>query len=165
VVGLQATAVEIDERVIEACRTHFALPPDGDGLQVVHADAADYVAACRGGVDVLQVDAYDSAVDRPALDGEAFYANCCGCLREGGTVAVNLVGGAVNVRASVADLRRGLQPRAVWQFPPTEAGNVVVIAHRGEVPGEDALLERADLIEDRWDLPARSWLAMARRSA
>jgi spermidine synthase len=34
VLGMQATAVEIDARVIEACRTHFLLPADGDGLRV-----------------------------------------------------------------------------------------------------------------------------------
>src|SRR5438105_11246072 len=34
--GMQATAVEIEAEVIEACRTHFMLPPDGGGLRVVH---------------------------------------------------------------------------------------------------------------------------------
>src|SRR5688500_6171489 len=29
VLGMDATAVEIDARVIEACRTHFLLPVDG----------------------------------------------------------------------------------------------------------------------------------------
>jgi spermidine synthase len=167
VLGLRATAVEIDAGVIAACRTHFMLPPDGDGLRVVHADAADFVARAenRASLDVLQVDAYDAAVDRPALDTEAFYADCRGCLREGGTLAVNLVGRELDARASVARIRAGLQPRAVWQFPPTPAGNVVVIAHRGEEPPQPVLAARAQAIERRWDLPAGAWLAMARRSA
>jgi spermidine synthase len=166
VLGMQATAVEIDERVIAACRTHFLLPPDGDGLRVVHADAADYIAqpAQAASIDVLQVDAYDASVDRPALDTEAFYAGCGRCLREGATVAVNLVGRELDVRASVARIRAGLRPQAIWQFPPTGAGNVVVIAHCGEVPPEDVLAARAGATEARWDLPAPAWLAMARRS-
>lgn len=167
VLGMRATAVEIDAGVIEACRTHFLLPPDGEGLQVVHGDAAGYVArpAVRGSIDVLQVDAYDASVEAPALDTEAFYADCRAGLRVGGTVAVNLVGRGLDVRASVGRLRAGLRPQAVWQFPPTAAGNVVVIAHCGTVPGEDVLAARAAEIERRWDLPARQWLAAARRSA
>ncbi|WBY01413.1 spermidine synthase [Ramlibacter tataouinensis] len=166
VLGMRATAVEIDAGVIEACRTHFLLPPDGPRLRVVHADAADFVRELHGSdsVDVLQVDAYDASVDRPALDSEAFYADCRGGLREGGTVAVNLVGGALDVRGSVARLRSGLQPSAVWQFPPTMAGNVVVLAHCGKVPADDVLAARAAEIASRWGLPAPDWLAMARRT-
>jgi spermidine synthase len=163
---MQATAVEIDERVIAACRKHFMLPADGDGLRIVHADAAAFIAepAQAHGFDVLQVDAYDASVEKPALDTEAFYADCRASLRAGATVAVNLIGQALDVRASVARIRQGLQPRAVWQSPPTEAGNVVVIAHCGEVPPEEMLQTRADVIAARWDLPAHDWLAMARRS-
>lgn len=166
VLGMRTTAVEIDAEVIAACRTHFLLPPDGERLRVVHADARDFMAdaANAGSIDVLQVDAYDAAVEQPALDTEDFYADCRAGLREGGTVAVNLMGAALDVRASVARLRRGLQPRTVWQFPPTPSGNVVVIAHRGDPPNDDLLAARAAAIEARWDLPARAWVASARRS-
>jgi spermidine synthase len=166
VLGMQATAVEIDDGVIQACRTHFLLPPDGDGLQVVHGDAAEFIArpAVRRSIDVLQVDAYDASVEKPALDTEAFYAGCRGSLREGGTVAVNLIGRGLDVRESVARIRNGLQPRSLWQFPPTEAGNVVVIAHCGENPTDDVLAARASQVVRRWAMPAPGWLAMARRS-
>jgi spermidine synthase len=166
VLGMRATAVEIDARVIAACRTHFMLPPEGERLRLVHADAAVFVAqpANAGSIDVLQVDAYDASVESPALDSEAFHAHCRTCLRDGGTVAVNLIGRDLDPRASVARIRAGLRPRAVWQFPPTQAGNVVVIAHCGEVPPEDVLAARAREIEQRWALPAPAWLAMARRS-
>jgi spermidine synthase len=166
VLGMRATAVEIDARVIDACRTHFMLPRDGEGLRIVHADAADFVAdrGHAGSFDVLQVDAYDAAVEGPALDSEAFYAECRTCLREDGTLAVNLIGRELDARASVARLREGLQPRAIWQFPPTQAGNVVVIAHCGELPPQKLLAERAAEIARRWELPAPDWLAMARRS-
>lgn len=166
VLGMQATAVEIDAEVIEACRKHFMLPPDSPGLRVVHADAAAYMRqpAIANSIDVLQVDAYDADVDKPVLDTEAFYAACRASLREGGTVAVNLVGRDLDVGDSVGRIRKGLRPQAVWQFPPIEAGNLVVIAHCGEVPGEDVLVARAMEIEERWDLPAREWLAMARRT-
>lgn len=167
VLGMRATAVEIDAEVIAACRTHFLLPPDGERLRVVHADARDFMADPRVAdtIDVLQVDAYDAAVEKPALDTEAFYADCRASLRAGGTAAVNLMGRELDARESVGRLRRALQPRTVWQFPPTSSGNVVVIAHCGERPAEHVLAARAALIESRWDLPAREWLAIARRSA
>jgi spermidine synthase len=146
VLGMRTTAVEIDHRVIEACRTHFLLPPDSDRLRVVHADAAD------------------AAVEKPALDTEAFYANCRRCLRDGGTLAVNLIGRGFEARDSVARIRAALRPRTVWQFPPTDAGNVVVIAHCGELPPDALLARRAIEIERRWDLPASDWLGMARQT-
>jgi spermidine synthase len=166
VLEMKATAVEIDARVIAACRSHFMLPADGDGLQVVHADGAAFLRSPgqEASIDVLQVDAYDASVDRPALDTEDFHAACRTSLRAGGTLAVNLIGRDLDARASIARMRAALQPRAVWQFPPTEAGNVVVIAHCGEPPSEDVLAARAAEIEQRWDLPAPAWLAMARRS-
>lgn len=167
VLGMRATAVEIEPEVIEVCRRHFLLPPDGDGLRVVQAEGGEFIAREPGvrDIDVLQVDAYDARVARPALDTEAFYADCRARLREAGTLATNLVGHELDVRASVARLREGLQPRTVWQFPPTGAGNVVVIAHLQDAPPEEVLAARAARIEQRWDLPARAWLAMARRWA
>jgi spermidine synthase len=167
VLGMRTTAVEIESEVIEACRAHFMLPPDGAGLRVLHADAAQYIAqpAMARSIDVLQVDAYDAAVGKPALDSEAFYAQCGAALREGGTLAVNLVGREMVARESVARIRAGLAPRAMWQFPPTDAGNVVVIAHTGDEPPEAVLAARAAQIERHWDLPAMQWMAMARRWA
>lgn len=164
--GMQTTAVEIDAAVIDICREHFQLPPDSERLKVVHADAAEFVGqpANAARFDVLQVDAYDAAVEEPALDDDAFYAHCRAALRERGTLCVNLIGEGLDVRASVARIRHGLLPHALWQFPPTEAGNVVVIAHCAAAPAEPLLAARADAIERRWDLPARQWLAMARRS-
>jgi spermidine synthase len=152
--------------VIEACRTHFLLPPDGAGLRVVHADAAAFMADGRnqGSIDVLQVDAYDAAVEQPVLDGEAFHADCRRSLRPGGTLVVNLMGRKSDARESVARIRRAVQPTAVWQFPPTESGNVVVVAPCGEVPPDEVLAARAAAIEQRWSLPAPAWLAMVRRS-
>ena len=48
---------------------------------------------------------------------------------------------------------------------PSERGNLVVVAHAGPAPAEDVLAARAAEIEQRWDLPAPGWVAMARRSA
>lgn len=165
VLGMRTTAVEIDAAVIQACREHFELPRDGERLRVVHADAGEFIADGAGpDIDVLQVDAYDAEVRQPALDTPAFYAACRARMRAGGTVAVNLVGDRLDVRASVGRIRDHLRPKAIWQFPPTEAGNVVVIAPLAEPPAEALLASRAAEAGQRWGLPASAWLAMVRRS-
>ena len=85
VLGMRATGVEIDQRVIDVCRERFMVPPDGERLRVVHADALEFMARVEpGSFDVVQVDAYDASVEQPALDTEAFYADCRAGLREGG---------------------------------------------------------------------------------
>lgn len=166
VLGMRATAVEIDVEVIDACRAHFMLPPDSERLRVVHADASAFIAQkdVANSIDVLQVDAYDADVDRPVLDTDRFYASCRNALRPDATVAVNLIGQAMDVRETVQRIRRNLRPQAVWQFPPIEAGNVVVLAHCGDMPDEAVLVQRAEAIERRFGWPAREWLAMVRRT-
>ena len=164
VLGMQATAVEIEPDVIEACRRHFLLPADGDGLRVVHGDGGDFVSRqAAHTIDVLQVDAYDASVERPALDTELFYAACRRALREGGTLVANLIGRSLHLRRSIDRLRAGLRPTATWQFPHTDGGNAIVVAHLGPMPPEDLLRARAAEVERRWGLPASGWLAMVRR--
>lgn len=165
VLRMRTTAVEIDDAVIAACREHFMLQAQAGGPELLHADGGAFVqeASNAGRFDVIQVDAYDARVQAPALDTEAFYADCGRCLRPGGTLAVNLVGEALDARASVARVRAGLQAACVWQFPPTPTGNVVVIAHGGVQPEDALLTQRASIIEARWGLPASRWCASARR--
>ncbi|MEJ7930762.1 spermidine synthase [Ramlibacter sp. AN1015] len=166
VLGMRASAVEIEQDVIAVCRIHFLLPPDDERLRVVHAEGGDFIArqAAAHSIDVLQIDAYDAFVEAPALDTAAFYARCRRVLRADASVAVNLIGRELDVRGSVARIREGLRPGAVWQFPPTEAGNVVVLAQLGTLPCEEVLAARAADIRRRWDLPADEWLAVARRT-
>jgi spermidine synthase len=166
VLGMRTTAVEIDADVIDAARTHFLLPPDDDRLRVLHADGRDFIAdAAPASIDVLQVDAYDADVHGPALDSPRFYEACRASLREGGTVCVNLVGEALDVSGSVRRIREHLRPRTVWVYPPADGRNVIVVAHAAQPPADDVLEARAAAIEERWQLPAKGWLAMARRSA
>jgi hypothetical protein len=52
-------------------------------------------------------------------------------------------------------------PEAVWAFRPTREGNTVVLAQRDPTRPERAdLLQQADVIESRWDLPAKKWLRL-----
>jgi spermidine synthase len=157
----EVTAVECSESVIAACRQWFALPADGDRLEVVRADAGRYVARPRNRrrFGVIQVDLYDRAAHGPVLDSLPFYRDCRRCLEEPGVLVVNLFGSDhrsfETSRARLFEIFDG----NLLVLPPVEAGNLVVLAFNGpplRITGR-MLFERADEVERRWRLPARGW--------
>ncbi len=88
------TVVEISEQVIDTARRSFALPADDERLEVVQADAREYLGDRRraGRADWLQVDLYDAAARGPVFDDPAFYALCRRALRRPGVACFNLFG-------------------------------------------------------------------------
>jgi hypothetical protein len=67
---MQTTAIEINPKVLVACRGWFKLPADNARMQVVLADAEQEIADPKwwGSVDALQVDLYDHDAAAPVLD-------------------------------------------------------------------------------------------------
>lgn len=52
---------------------------------------------------------------------------------------------------------------AVWAFRPTREGNTVVLALRTPVqPRRGELAARADIVRERFGLPAQRWLRVLR---
>ena len=86
------TAVEIDDRIINAAHTYFELPLNDDTLQVIHGDGAVYMPEHPACADVILLDGYDSGNQVEALATEAFYAACRRSLRPNGVLVVNLWG-------------------------------------------------------------------------
>jgi len=84
------TTVEIDERVI-ALRDQFHIPPDSGRFRVVHADAAEYLAAHRNDADVILLDGFDAFGLPAKLSTQAFYDDCHAALRDGGVLVANLL--------------------------------------------------------------------------
>jgi spermidine synthase len=161
----RVTAVEINPAVIAACRYAFKLPADGARLQVVQADAGDWVAdaAHHGIAQVLNVDLYDHNAAAPVIDSAAFYAQCRNALAPGGVMSVNLFGRDASFAASARKIVAAFGSDQVWALRPTREGNTVVVAARGvAVPDRQVLAERAATIEQRCGLPARKWLRMVR---
>lgn len=159
--GMPTTAVELNPDVIDICRRWFHLPKDNANLQVLLADAADIASrdTWRGKVDVLQVDLYDQEAACPALDSEAFYADCHTLLTAQGCMAVNVYGRNANLDTSVQRIAKAFGQEALWAFKPTSAGNTVVLAFRTPRAWDKrALLLQAQLIQKRWSLPAEKWL-------
>lgn len=166
--ALRTTAVEINPSVIAACRKWFRLPADDGRLQVVLADARDWLAEAEAGsVDVLCVDLYDHEAAAPVLDDADFYAACHRVLADGGVMSVNLFGRNASFTASARRIAaafgsRADRPRA-WSVQPTREGNSVVLALRDrDLPPREALLARAEQVQLGFGLPARKWPRMIR---
>ena len=158
---MKTTAIELNPQVVAACRIWFKLPADDDRLSVILGDAAEVAASdhWRGQIDALQVDLYDHEAAAPVLDSEDFYADCRRLLTEDGCMTVNLFGRSSSYERSLDKIRMAFGDDAVWAFKPTREGNTVVLAQRmPERPKRAQLMERAEAIQSRWDLPATKWL-------
>jgi spermidine synthase len=158
---MDTTAIEINPQVVAACRHWFKLPPDGPRLRVVLGDAAEVVAhpPFHGTVDALQVDLYDHEAAAPVLDSADFYADCRALLTDEGAMTVNLFGRDASYERSLQHICSVFGAEAVWAFRPTREGNTIVLALRTpQHPTRMALLDRAEVVRDRWGLPAPKWL-------
>ena len=162
---MKTTAIEINPKVIIACRLWFKLPPDDAKLEVVLADAALEIQKpqWQGHIDALQVDLYDHEAAAPVLDSAEFYADCRRLLTDDGVMTVNLFGRTydqlASFQSSVDKISAAFGADAVWVFKPTREGNTIVLAQRNASrPKRDALVARAEVIQTKWGLPATKWL-------
>ncbi len=158
---MDTTAIEINPQVLAVCRQWFKLPPDGPRLRVLLADAGQEIRneAHLGTVDALQVDLYDHEAAAPVLDSAAFYADCRALLGDEGVMTVNLFGRDASYERSLQSVCDVFGPQAVWAFKPTREGNTIVLAQRtASRPTRMELLARAEVIQERWQLPALKWL-------
>jgi len=158
---MRTTAIELNPKVLHACRGWFKLPADNSRMQVVLADAAEEIKKSQwlDAVDALQVDLYDEEAAAPVLDSADFYADCRATLTEEGCMTVNLFGRSSSFDKSVAKISSAFGADAVWAFKSTREGNTVVLAQR--TPGRPKralLMERADVIREQWGLPADKWV-------
>jgi spermidine synthase len=165
---MRCTAVELNPAVIAICRRCFKLPADGERLQVLNADAGDWVRDARhqASAQLLQVDLYDEEAAAPVFDDLEFYSGCRAVLADGGVMSVNLFGRDARFATSLAHIVAAFGAAQVCALRPTREGNCVVLAGRNvQLPDRAILLERAAHIEAHygmWGLPARKWLRMLR---
>jgi len=158
---MKTTAIELNPMVLHACRGWFKLPPEDAKLKVVIADASLEIlhAEWHGTVDALQVDLYDHEAAAPVMDDAAFYGDCRALLTDEGCMTVNLFGRASSYERSLVKIAAAFGEDAVWAFKPTREGNTVVLAQRTPSrPTREALAQRAETIQTRWNLPATKWL-------
>jgi spermidine synthase len=154
------TAVEISAEVVATAQRWFRLPAGDGRLEVVVADARDYIThpRQRGSADWVQVDLYDAAARGPVYADDTFYRACRAALKSPGLAVFNLFGRRFD--ADFAPIVRAFDDRALV-LPEANAGNRIVLAFVGPPVDVEftALHLRARAIEDRWRLPARDWIA------
>lgn len=158
---MRTTAVEINPEVVAACRAWFKLPADDKLLKTIVADGLLEVKkpVWRGAVDVLQVDAYDHEAQAPVLDSMAFYSDAYRLLTPDGCMMVNHFGRSANFAQSLQRIGAVFGQNAIWSFSATGSGNTVLLVQRTPRPVPfELLVERAQVVESRWHLPALSWL-------
>ena len=158
---MKTTAIELNPQVLAACRGWFKLAAENSRMQVVINDAAEEIQDPKwwGTIDALQVDLYDHEAATPVLDSLPFYANCRRLLTPEGCMTVNLFGRASSFARSVEKISAAFGADAVWAFKPTREGNTVVLAqHTRNRPKREVLQQRAEVIEERWGLPATKWV-------
>ena len=158
---MRTVAIELNPQVLAACRGWFKLPADNARMQVVLNDAAVEIQDAKwwGTVDALQVDLYDHEAAAPVLDSLPFYNHCRRLLTDEGCMTVNLFGRSSSFTRSVEKISAAFGADAVWAFKPTREGNTVVLAQRTpQRPKRELLEARAEIILDRWGLPAAKWV-------
>jgi spermidine synthase len=133
------TVVEILPEVVTAARQYFSLPEDRARIRIAIADAREFVAGVRERFDLILADGYDANGNPGKLDTANFYRDCYKALARDGIMAVNLLTRRRGVEASVERIRQAFGER-VTVVDPSEAGNTVVIAVRGESASSQAEL-------------------------
>lgn len=85
------TAIEIDANVI-ALGALFAIPRNDERLRIVHADAAEYLAASDEQADAVLIDGCDKYGVSPSFCNEAFYRHVAARLSRKGLMVMNIIG-------------------------------------------------------------------------
>ena len=144
--------VELDERVVAAARTHFALPRDDERLTVEVGDGAQALApeCC----DVLVIDAYHDEKHVPQLASAEFYDAAFLALREPGVLVVNFMDDDPQFDQYLQRLERAFGG-AVLAMAALYDPNILCFALRGAPAAIEwsTLRRRAQKLEARYGLP------------
>ena len=122
------TVLENNPDVI-ALRDAFLVPPDSPNLKVLEADGAEYLEQMEKGIDVLLVDAFDSAGFAPGLVNREFFEQARAKLTGSGVLVVNLAGDAETYAGLIGVVMQVFDDRVIV-FPVREDDNYVLLAFK-----------------------------------
>lgn len=160
---VRITVLELDAAVI-AWRDTFALPADGDRLDVRAMDGAAYVAEVREQVDLLMIDAFDTHGFAPALARRDFVVDAFEALTRSGMLVVNLAGPSAAYAGFVAAVGEVFDDRLLV-VPVPEDGNHVLIAFKDPAmrPVWQRLHRLAAQMAERYGLDYPAFVTQAER--
>ncbi len=159
------TAVEISSDVIDVACDWFALPRFDRELQLVRADAFEFLKrpASRQAFGIVQVDLYDMDALGPTLDTARFYRACRDALREPGICVINLFGEHHTFEPNIRRIEKAFDGR-VLVLPAIPEGNRVVFAFSGPQlrVGWEQLTQRGLVLRQKFGLEADQWVRQIR---
>ena len=155
-------AIECDARVVQAARSHFALPPDDARLTVEVGDGAQALApqSC----DVLMVDGFVDEAQAPGLASRDFYDAAYLALRAPGVLVINFMSDDPRLDRRLRSLEQSFGG-AVLVLPALSDPNMLVFALRGAPPrlAWARLAARAARLERQLGLPFERYVRALRR--
>jgi spermidine synthase len=156
---LRSIALEIDQTMVDLARRHFGLPPDDERLQVVVADAADFMRDHEGQCDLIVSDAYGEG-NRIVyeLHTEDFYRRCLGILRADGIMTVNIYRPSETWGVGYTQMLRRLFAR-VYVIKVSDVQFVLILCKSAPGPDWDAITARAVAMQSRSRLPVVDFVA------
>jgi len=156
--------VELDPRIVDTARAHFALPPDGARLTVEVGDGAEALSpeCC----DVLMIDAYHDEAHVPKLASAAFYDAAYLALGAKGALVVNYMNDDPLLDEYLQRLEAAFGG-AVLMMRALYDPNIIAFAFKGlpREPDWDELRRRAGTLEARLGLPFRKYVTRLRSTA
>jgi spermidine synthase len=141
------TVLESDAEVI-GFRDRFHVPRDDARFKIVHADAAQYVAAMDCKVDVIVHDGFDADGLAPRISGRDFYRQCRRVLENGGVLASNLLGDTDGLLLAMLDLYAVFGQAICWG-DAAQCFNRIVLSRAGPgpLPSREDMLRTARGLE------------------
>jgi spermidine synthase len=153
--------VELDPRIVDTARTHFALPPDDARLTVEIGDGAEALSpeCC----DLLMIDAYHDEAHVPKLATAQFYDAAWLALEAKGALVVNYMDDDPLFGEYLQRLGAAFSG-AVFTMKALYDPNIIAFAFKGlrRAPERDELRRRAGALEARLGLPFRKYAARLR---
>ncbi len=146
--------VEVDAAVVDVAQRYFALPRDGERLEIVIDDGAVHVGNASQPVDALLIDAYDGRSLAHSFTADAFYEHARRVLTRGGVMVMNLWASDRAFDRNLQRIERAFGG-AVIAFQSLRDPNIVVIGLKGAARGIAwrELRARAVALEKRYGLP------------
>ena len=143
------TVIEIDERIPDFARMHFAMPEDRSRIDMRIDDGVRFARETKATYDLILVDGFDHRAKAGELESISFYRDCRARLKRGGVMATNLFGTLRGFDKRLQRVVDAFDDRVVC-LPPGEVGNVIVFGLEsidGEVALDD-LRQRARVLAD-----------------
>ena len=156
--------VELDPRIVDTARAHFALPADDARLTVEIGDGAEALSpeCC----DVLMIDAYHDEAHVPKLATQEFYDAACLALGPKGALVVNYMDDDPMFDEYLRRLEAAFGG-AVLTMRALYDPNILAFAMKGlpREPDWDELRRRAGTLQARLGMPFRKYVSRLRASA